>query len=357
MINVTKPYLPPYEEYEKNIKRIWENNWLTNQGPILNEFETTIKSYLNVENFHFISNGTVALQLAIAALDIKGSEVITTPFSFVATTNSIIWENCTPVFVDIETDNFNIDVNKIEEKITPKTKAILAVHVFGYPCNVEKIKEIADKHNLKVIYDAAHAFACRYKGKSLLSYGDLSTCSFHATKVFHTVEGGGISVNNPVYNEKIDLLKKFGYEKENYKYVGINAKNSEFHAAMGVTVFPHLNEIIEKRKEISEKYDKELIGILGRPKVPDNFEYNYIYYPVLFKSEEDLLKVFDALHEKDIYPRRYFYPSLNTLPFSLDNTCPISEEISKKIACLPLDPYITDEVINEICNTVKNTLL
>lgn len=356
MINVTKCYLPPYEEYEKQLKKIWETNWLTNQGPLLQELEGKLKKYLEIEYFHFLNNGTIALQLAIQALELHGSEIITTPFSFVATTSSILWEHCTPVFVDIETNNFNIDPDKIEEKITSKTKAIMATHVFGYPCDVEKIEEIAKKYDLKVIYDAAHAFGNIYKGKSLLSYGDVATCSFHATKVFHTGEGGCIVTNNKDTNEKIDLLKRFGFDKDNYKYAGINAKNSEFHAAMGLVVYKHLKEIIAKRKEITAKYNKLLSGYVQRPKDVEDFQYNYIYYPVVFKSEEELLRVFNALNEKEIFPRRYFYPSLNTLPFLKNVSCPISEDISKRIACLPLDTYLELSDVDNICKILKKEL-
>ena len=356
MINVTKSYLPPYEEYEKYVKKIWENHYLTNQGPLLKELEERLKSYLNLEYFQIVNNGTIALQIALHALDIKDAEIITTPFSFIATTNSILWENNKPIFVDIEDENFNINVEKIEEKITSKTKAILAVHVFGYPCKVEKIEEIANKHNLKVIYDAAHAFGCVYKGKSLLSYGDISTCSFHATKVFHMVEGGCIVCNNEVINDKVNFLKKFGYEGNNYKLVGINAKNSEFHSAMGLSVLDHIDEIIEKRKQITEKYNYLLNKDLKKPKFPNEFKYNYIYYPILFKNEEQLLRVFKALNDKEIYPRRYFYPSLNELPFFDKIICPVSENISKRIACLPLDPYLTEVDIEKICNIINNNL-
>lgn len=356
-INVTKSYLPPIDEYIEYLQKIWGNSWLTNQGPLLNELEQKLKEYLDIKNLHFISNGTVALQLAIEALNLKGSEIITTPFSFVATTTSILWENCKPVFVDIEGDNFNIDPKKIEEKITDKTKAIMCVHVFGHPCNVEEIQKIADKHGLKVIYDAAHAFGVVYKGKSLLSYGDISTCSFHATKIFHSVEGGACIANDDTVSKKLDLLKKFGFEGTDYSEVGINAKNSEFHAAMGLCVLKHLEEIMQKRKEISLKYDELLSDLLQKPKTNDNYQYNYIYYPVVFDSEEDLLKVFEKLNENEIYPRRYFYPSLNTLPYLSEKvSCPVSEDISSRIACLPLDPYLDKESITKICDIIRSGL-
>lgn len=357
MLNVTKSYLPDMDEYIVYLKRIWENHYLTNNGPLVVELETKLKKYLKLDRFHFVSNGTIALQLVIKSLNLNNCEIITTPFSFVATTNTILWENCKPVFVDIDEQDFNIDVNKIEEKITPKTKAIMAVHVFGNPCNVKKIEEIAKKYNLKVIYDAAHAFGVNYKGKSLLDYGDISTCSFHATKVFHTVEGGACVVKDKQISDKLNLLKKFGFENETYAEIGINAKNSEFHAAMGLCVFNHIDEIINTRKKITELYNENLKGIIGKQKIASNCEYNYIYYPVLFDTESDLLEVLQNLNENGIYPRRYFYPSLNKIEIiNSKDSCPISENISSRIACLPLDTYLTKENILTICKIISNTL-
>ena len=357
MINVTKSFMPPYEEYEAYLKKIWESGYLTNQGPCVQELEKKLKEYLNVPYFHYINNGTIALQLAIHALGITEGEIITTPFSFVATTTSILWENCKPVFVDIDPETLEIDPSKIEEKITDKTKAIMAVHVFGYPCDVKKIKEIADKHNIAVIYDAAHAFGTEYEGQSLLSYGDVSTCSFHATKVYHTVEGGACITNDPTVNEKLELMKKFGFVGENYQEVGINAKSSEFHAAMGLANYPYIEQVIARRKEISELYDALLEGQLQRPKVVENLKYNYAYYPVLFKDEAELLSVFDALHEEEVYPRRYFYPTLNELPYLEQyDACPNSEDISRRIACLPLYPDLENDSVTEICKVIRKTI-
>ena len=210
MINVTRSFMPPMEEYEEYLKKIWENRWLTNEGPLLKQLQKQLEEYLGVDYISMMTNGTIALQLALNALDIDEGEVITTPFSFVATTSCIVWERCKPVFVDIDKDTLCIDVNKIEEAITDKTKAIMVVHVYGYPCDVEKIQEIATKHGLKVIYDGAHTFGCRYKGKSLLSYGDISTCSFHATKLFHTIEGGACITNNKEIYYKLQSIKNFG---------------------------------------------------------------------------------------------------------------------------------------------------
>lgn len=352
-IYVTKSFIPPLEEYNKYISDIFARGVLTNQGPNVQELQDKLSKYLGVENFHYLTNGTVALQLALSCLDINDGEIITTPFSYVATTSSILWQRCKPVFVDIEPDNFTIDTNKIESAITPKTRAIMAVHVFGYACNVEKIEEIAKKHNLSVIYDGAHAFGSRYKGKSLLSYGDVSTCSFHATKLFHTVEGGCCIVHDKSVSDKLELQKRFGHNQDNHYMLGINAKQSEFHAAMGLANFPYIKDIIADRKRVSDKYDELLNGIVDRPKTQNGLEYNYAYYPVVFKSEDELLRVFAALKEQDIFPRRYFYPSLNKLPYVDNQSCPISEDISLRIACLPLYVGLEDEVIEKIAQTIK----
>ncbi len=357
MINVTKSFLPPFEEYESYLKKIYESGILTNQGPCVRELETKLKEYLGVEYFHYVNNGTIALQLALHALDILEGEVITTPFSFAATTTSILWEHCKPVFVDIDRETLMIDPEKIEEKITDKTKAIMAVHVFGYPCDIKRIKEIADKHHLKVIYDAAHTFGSVYEGKSLLSYGDVATCSFHATKVYHTVEGGACVTNDKEVNDKLELMKRFGFNIEDYKEVGINAKASEVHAAMGLANFPYIEECIEKRKKISELYDLLLEHKLQRPKVVENLKYNYAYYPVIFNSEEELLTVFEDLHQKEVYPRRYFYPTLNELPYLEEKeSCPNSEDISRRVACLPLYPDLEEENVKVICKTIRQSI-
>ncbi len=354
---VTKSFLPPLGEYEFYIKKIFENGQLTNQGPLLKELEEKLKTFLGVENFHYVTNGTIAIQLALKALGIEEGEIITTPFSYVATTSSILWERCTPVFVDIEPDNFTIDADKIEAAITPKTKAIIAVHVFGYACNIEKIENIAKKHNIKVIYDAAHAFGSLYKGKSLLSFGDISTCSFHATKLFHTIEGGACIVKDKAISDKLELIKRFGHQGDEHFCLGINAKQSEMNAAMGLANFPYLKEILSNRKRICDLYDSQLQGLIGRPKKQEDIVYNNAYYPVLFKDEKELLAVFAALNEKQIYPRRYFYPSLNKLPYLKDAaSCPISEDITKRIACLPLFNDMTDEKVNLVCDILKGSL-
>lgn len=356
-IFVTKSFLPPKKDYENQVNRIFESGQLTNQGPLLKELEKKISDSFKIENFHYVTNGTIAIQLAMKALDIEDGEIITTPFSYVATTSSILWERCKPVFVDIETDNFTIDADKIEKAITPQTKAIIAVHVFGYSCNIEKIDAIAKKYNIKVIYDAAHAFGCVYKNKSLISYGDISTCSFHSTKLFHTIEGGACVVKDKEISDKIELIKKFGHIGDNHLCLGINAKQSEFNAAMGLANFPYLKNIISSRKTICDFYDKELFGLVKRPLSQSNLEYNYAYYPVVFDSEEQLWKVFNALNEENIFPRRYFYPSLNTLPYITEKyECPNSEDISKRIACLPLFYDMTTAQVQKIYNVIKKCM-
>ena len=359
MINVTKSFLPPLEEYTEYLKGIWERGHLTNHGPLVNELEEKIKDYLGVKHFFFINNGTVALQIAIKALGVKG-EVITTPFSYVATTSSVMWEECTPVFADIDPQNFTLDPSKIEAAITPNTTAILATHVYGIPCHVEAIKAIAEKHGLKVIYDAAHAFGVKFGETSVLNYGDIATLSFHATKLFHTVEGGGMVTNDDMIAHKIAYMRNFGHKgQEEFWGMGINGKNSEFHAAMGLCVFPHMSAIISRRKELSELYDQLLAGLgssLQRPVAGESTGYNYGYYPVVFESERQLLTVKDNLNAAYIYPRRYFYPSLNMLPYIPKTEMPVSEDISRRVLCLPLYHDLAEESVKRICSIISEVL-
>ncbi|MFJ7638138.1 DegT/DnrJ/EryC1/StrS family aminotransferase [Peribacillus sp. NPDC097206] len=337
MIPVTQPFLPPKDEYYSLISKLWDTKWLTNNGVYVTQLEKQLEDYLNISSLHFVSNGTIALQLAIRTLGIK-DEVITTPFSFVATTTSILWENCDPVFVDIDPKTFCIDPNKIEEAITSKTEAILATHVFGIPCDIEKIEIIAKKHGLKVIYDAAHAFGVQYKGKSVLGFGDISTISFHSTKLFHTIEGGAVINNAEIeLDQDIRLLRSFGFDSGQHYTPGINAKNSEFHAAMGLCNLKYIDDIFIHRKNLTETYDALLASNYERPFISDDIKYNYSYYPVVFESEKELLYIKNKLMENDIETKRYFNPSLNKLPYlTTIISCPISEDISKRILCLPL---------------------
>lgn len=354
-IFVTKSFLPPIKKYERYLQLIWKNNKLTNQGPLVKELELKLSKYLGVKYIHFVTNGTLALQIALNSLDITNGEIITTPFSYVATTSSILWERCKPVFVDINSDTLCIDFLKIEEAITPKTKAILAVHVFGYPCNVEKIKSIAKKHKIKVIYDAAHAFGCTYKKRSLLNFGDISICSFHATKIFHTIEGGCLATNNKKISEKIELIKRFGHVGDTHYRLGINAKASEFQAAMGLCNIEFVDKIIQDRKEIVELYNKLLKDSIHKIKLWKNIKHNYAYYPVVLKSEAQTLKTIEVLNNYKIYPRRYFYPSLNTLTYLNGHfCCPISEDISTRVLCLPLYFGLSQPVVKKICKIINN---
>lgn len=357
MINVTKSFLPPLEEYIKYLEKIWDVNWLTNHGPLLQELETRLAEYLGVPYISYVSNGTIAIQIALRALDIQG-EVITTPFSYVATTNSILWEHCQPVFVDIDAHTFCIDPQKIEAAITKDTQAILPVHVYGYPCDVEAIASIAKKHNVKVIYDAAHAFGCTLKKSSLLNYGDLSTLSFHATKLFHTVEGGAIVAHTLQMADTLHKIKSFGHLGDEYYMVGVNGKNSEFHAAMGLCMLPSVSGIIQRRRSICEAYNIELksLGIVFF-NIPEDYEYNYAYYPVVFRDETQLLAVKQVLNSNHINPRRYFYPSLNTLPFLQGRqSCPIAEDVSSRILCLPLFDSMEKKDVLRIASLIKEVL-
>ena len=353
-INVTKSFLPDKAEFIKYIDAIWDSAWLTNNGPYLQELEKKLSESLPAKNLMVCGNGTIVLQMALKALGIK-KKVITTPFSYVATLNAIIWENCEPVFVDIDPLSLCIDATKIEDAITADTEAILCTHVYGYPCDVDAIADIASRHNLKVIYDAAHGFGAKLRGRSLLDFGDVSTCSFHATKLFHSVEGGCITTRDRDLFDAIFKLRQFGHIYDDYYVAGINGKNSELHAAMGLCVLPHVPSIIDDRKNISERYDASINNAV-RPKCSlQNFEYNYGYYPLILDSEATLLKLMDTMAKEDIFPRRYFYPSLNTLSFVNDpRPCPVSEDISKRVLCLPLYSGLEDGDVQRIVNLVNS---
>lgn len=337
MINVTKSYLPNIEKYKSYIDEIYKTAWLTNQGPLVQKLEKRLAQYLGVKNIVLVSNGTIALEIAYRALDLKG-EVITTPFSFVATTSSLVTNRLTPIFVDIDEKTFNLSPENIEEKITSKTSAILPVHVFGNACEVEEIEKIAKKSNLKVIYDAAHAFDVKYKDNSLLNYGDISTLSFHSTKLFHTIEGGALIINDDELVQKVRYLINFGIKnQEEIPHLGTNAKMNEFEAAMGLCVLDDIENIKNSRKEVYETYQKELKDLVQFQEQNINASQNYSYFPIVLKSEEQLLKIQKALNDENIFPRRYFYPSLDTLEYiEPKQECKISRDISKRILCLPI---------------------
>ncbi len=357
MIPVTKPFMPPREEYEQYVQDIWEREYLTNNGPLVQEFEAKLKDYLDVENMLYLSNGTIALQIAIKALGLKG-EIITTPFSYVATTSSIVWEGCEPVFVDIEPHTLNIDPALIEEAITDKTTGILATHVFGNPCDIDAIQTVADKHDLKVIYDSAHCFGTTYKGRSVFEYGNVSTTSFHATKLFHTVEGGAVFTNDEDLNYRMSRMRNFGHAGfEQFDGVGINGKNSEFHAAMGLCNLTHIEAILKSRKQQCLWYDELLKDApVESIAIQEQAEWNYAYYPAIFESETVTLKVKEALEENDMHPRRYFYPSLDTLDYVETEGVNVSKDISKRILCLPLYFTLETKSIEEIVRIMSSRL-
>lgn len=356
-IKVTKSFMPPMEDYQSYLAGIWARGWLTNNGPLVNQLELSLKDRLGLEHLLFVSNGTTAIQLALKALDITG-EVVTTPFSYVATTSAICWEGCTPVMADISPEDFNIDVGKIEEKITSKTTAILATHVYGNPCDVEGIEQIAQKHGLKVIYDAAHAFGTNLNGKSLFCYGDVAATSFHATKLFHTIEGGAVVARDPMVLKRLAGMRNFGHASPTeFHQMGINGKNSEFHAAMGLCNLKYIDDIVCVRKSLSDRYDLHLRGLpIQRPKARSGTDYNYAYYAVVFESEALLLKVIEGLQLHNVSPRRYFYPSLSTLPYVAKQDCPVSECVAARTLCLPLYHTLSGEEVDMICRLIKRYL-
>ena len=356
MINVTQTYFPPLEEYQKQLERIWKNKWLTNRGELILELEERLKNYLSVSNIIVMNNGTIPIQIALKLLG-EGGEIITTPFSYVATTAAIVWENCTPIFVDIHPEYLTIDENKIEAAITDKTTCILATHVFGNPCNIEAIETIAKKHNLKVIYDAAHCFGVQYKGKSIFEYGDVSTCSFHATKLFHTGEGGAIFCQDEELRKKIYYSHSFGHNGPlDFHGLGINGNISELQAAVGLSVLPHMSEILEGRKNVVDFYLNNLNFKTFTPiKIRKTTFWNFSYYPIVFESEAIMLHVQEALNLEFIFPRRYFYPSLSSLNYVTKQSSPITDAIAKKILCVPLYPTLNLQELEMITSIINTT--
>lgn len=364
-IMVTQPSLPPLEEFMPYLEKIWDNKWLTNNGPFHEQFEKELAQYLGVKYISLFSNGTLALITALQALRITG-EVITTPFSFVATTHSLWWNNIKPVFVDIDDKYYNIDPEKIEAAITPQTTAIMPVHVYGNPCKVEEIQRIADIYGLRVIYDAAHAFAVKKDGQSVLNWGDLSILSFHATKVYNTIEGGAIVCPDEKTKQRIDLLKNFGFRDETTVIEpGINAKMNELQAAYGSLQLKYVDSYIERRREIAQLYDNLLKDVNGISfmEVEEGIEHTYPYYPIRVDANEYGMTrddLYFKLQEYDIFGRRYFYPLISdfptykALPSANTANLPIATQVSKEIVCLPIYPLLESEDIERICDLIKN---
>ena len=357
MINVTKTYLPDIDKYKSYIDEIYANGQLTNNGPLVQKLERRLQEYLGVNNVILVANGTLALDVAYRALGLTG-DVITTPFSFVATTSSIVSNGLNPLFSDISPRTFNIDSSLIEENLTSKTSAIVPVHVFGNTCEVEGIQQIADRHNLKVVYDAAHAFDIKYKDQSVLNYGDISTLSFHATKLFHAIEGGALIIKDDELANKARILINFGINNTGeISNLGMNAKMNEFEAAMGLCVLDDINLILEKRKATYNNYDQALSGAVRLQEKNNNSSNNYAYFPIVLESEDQLLSIVQKLNKMQIFPRRYFRPSLNKLGYvEQGQACPISEDISNRVLCLPLSHSIKEKDQNIIVNTILEAL-
>ncbi|MCF7487642.1 DegT/DnrJ/EryC1/StrS family aminotransferase [Vibrio sp. A2-1] len=351
MIPVTKPYLPPIEKYKRYIDRIYESGILTNRGPLVQELEERLADYLDVKHVICVANGSLALQAAYKALDLKG-EVITTPFSFAATSSTLLWESLKPVFCDIDLDSFNLAPELIEQHITENTSAILPVHVFGNPCEIERIQEIADKYKLKVVYDAAHAFGVKYRGESVLRHGDVSTLSFHATKLFHTIEGGAIITECDNTAATVRNLINFGITGlESLEGVGTNAKMNEFEAAMGLCVLDDIDGIVNSRKRTIHEY-KKLLGSKFKLQVINPYGSELVsYMPVVFENESELLSIKAKLEDKGIFPRRYFYPSLDVI-YGNETKCENSKLLSESILCLPLYTTLEKESVVKVVNNL-----
>jgi dTDP-4-amino-4,6-dideoxygalactose transaminase len=361
-IYVTRPFLPPLEEFCEGLKDIWENEWLTNNGPILKEFEKQLSEYFDSENICLFNNGTLALQIALQGMNITG-EVITTPFTFIATTHALYWNNIKPVFVDIEAEYYTLDPQKVEDAITPNTTAILPVHVYGHPCNHEALADIAKRHNIKLIYDAAHTFGVKVNGNPIALFGDLSMFSFHSTKLFHSIEGGMLIFKNSNLKEKFNYLKNFGFKNEiEVVMPGTNAKMNEFQALMGLKVLKYFPTIVKKRRSLYYTYKKrlkEIPGISPAKSLPPNVDYNYSYYPVEIDKKISGIsrdELYEQLKKYNVFTRRYFYPLVNDMEcykklhsnYNLKN----AREVSKKILTLPI--YHTLDIIEceRICDII-----
>lgn len=359
MINVTKTYLPDKEKFKAYIDKVFESGWLTNNGQFVKQLTERLQEYLGVKNLLLVSNGTIALQVAYKLLKLQG-DVVTTPFSFVATTSTLVWEGLNPIFADIDPETLTIDPKHIEARITESTSAIVATHVFGNPCNVEAIGKIADKYDLKVIYDAAHAFGVKYNNISVLNYGDISTISFHSTKLFHTIEGGALVIKDDRLFEQAKQVINFGIVgPSEITHLGINAKMNEISAVMGHCVLDDVDLLMHQRKRRTEIYRAQLEGFRGLtfPRQETNSTENYSYFPVIFENESVLLAVMKALNDKQIFPRRYFHPSLESLNYIVPQSAPISSDIASRILCLPLYPELGKSDQTEIVDIIRKALL
>ena len=357
-IFVTKAIVPSYSEYAAYLEQVFNTRHLTNGGMLAQKLEQALSSLLNIQHLAICANGTLALQLALRAAGLEKGEVITTPFSYVATVSSLLWEGFTPVFADIDEDTLCISPGSIEAAITENTVAILPVHIYGNACDVEAINTVANKYHLKTIYDAAQAFGSTLMGVPLASYGEFATMSFHATKVFHTVEGGGVVCHSTEAHERLGLLRAFGHIGDNYISLGVNAKMSELHAAMGLCLLDSFSGNICGRRTVSQIYDT-LLSTRGlrRPVLREGLTYNHAYYPVIFDTEKSLLRVVANLNRENIFPRRYFYPALNTLPYlPRHQPCPVAESVANRALCLPLYKELSEADVERICAIVHRSI-
>lgn len=361
-IYVTQPFLPPLEEFLPYLEQIWESKWLTNCGPFHHQLEQALCNYLGVKHIALFTNGTIALVTALQALRVTG-EVITTPYSFVATAHSLLWNGIKPVFVDIDPNTLNLDPAKIEAAITPQTTAIMPVHCYGHPCNTEAIQRIADNYNLKIIYDAAHAFGAQDTGGSIFRHGDLSVISFHATKVFNTFEGGAIVCPDAKTKQRIDHLKNFGFvDEETVVAPGINGKMSEFNAALGLLQLRYIDQMLARRKVIDAAYRQRLQDVKGIRCLNDVEEKvaNYAYFPILIEAEYPLKRddLYQKLKDNGIHPRRYFYPLISNfpmyrgLPSAHEGNLPVATAIARQVLCLPIYPDLDMSMVDEITRLI-----
>lgn len=358
MIPVNKPYLPAFDKYTKYLERVYEKAWLTNNGPLVQELKIRLEEYLGVKNLLPVANGTLAMQLAYKVFDLKGNAV-TTPFTFIATSSSLAWEGIKPKFADIDPQTYNLCPIKAAQAIDEQTGAIVPVHVYGNPCDVEAFEQLGQRHNVKVIYDAAHAFGVRVNGNSVLNYGDASTLSFHATKVFHSVEGGAVIFKNSDDYERALLMTNFGIDTTTMNIVdgGINMKMSEFHAAMGLAILDDIDNIILRRVELFQYYNELLKEFVDFPVWHLHSTLNGAYFPASFTSATVSEKVLNNLKSKNIFARRYFSPSLNSLNiFAGSSECILSEDLASRTLCLPMYFSLSQEDVASVCSAIKEML-
>ena len=357
---VTQSYLPPFDEFVAQMQRIWQSGQLTNNGPLVVEYEDQLKKRLGVKHIFTVDNGDAGLRVAYKAMELSGS-VVTTPFSYVSTTSSLLWSGLTPIFADIDPETLTIDPQRVAESITEDTSAILATHVFGNPCDVNRLQEVADEHKLWLIYDAAHAFGVTYNDSPILSFGDVSMISLHATKIVHSGEGGLLATNDDELASQIEWRRRFGHDgTESFHGVGINAKMSELHAGLGLCVLHHYDTIVALRRKAAVAYDTAIDDLklpISKPTIRPKTVYNSAYYPILLESESTLIRVIDYLNQRQIFPRRYFYPSLNTVAtFGHFPNMPISESVSARALCLPFSATTTEHQIRRVTNAISEAL-